>query len=233
MKSLVFDTGTIISLVTNNLLWILKPLKKRFDGEFLIPRAVKSELIDRPLKINRFKLEAVVIQNYLHKGVFKFFDNKNIEEKSKYLLGLANNIYFVKDKPIKIVQEAEMDALATVIELGSDALVVDERTLRLLVENPYNLSELLSGRLHTKIVINKKNLNELKKAIGNVNIIRSIELAVIAFDLGILDRYITVNKKIHNELKRDVLDGALWGLKFKGCAISSNEIKEVLRLRNF
>jgi len=233
MKSLVFDTGTIISLVTNNLLWILKPLKRRLDGEFLIPRAVKGELIDRPIKINRFKLEAVVIQNYLHKGVFKFFDNKNIEQKSRYLLKLANNIYFAKNKPIKIVHEAEMDALATVIEMSSEALVVDERTLRLLVENPYNLSELLSGRLHTKIVINKKNLNEFKKAIGNINIIRSIELAVIAFDLGVLDRYITVNKKIHNELKKEVLDGALWGLKFKGCAISSKEIKEILRLRNF
>ena len=32
MKTLVFDAGPIISMTMNNLLWLLKPLKKQFDG---------------------------------------------------------------------------------------------------------------------------------------------------------------------------------------------------------
>lgn len=54
MRALVFDTGSIISLVTNNLLWILPPLKKQFRGDFLISEAVKGEIIDHPLKTKKF-----------------------------------------------------------------------------------------------------------------------------------------------------------------------------------
>jgi hypothetical protein len=233
MSSLVFDTGTIISLVTNNLLWILKPLKERFGGEFLMPKLVRYELVDRPIKSKKFKLEAIIIQKYFLEGVFKLRENKEIERIAKELLELANNIYFAKGKPIKIIQKAEMYSLAIVIESNSSALVVDERTLRLLIENPHNLSKLLSKRLHTKIETNEKKLNEFKNKVKNIKVIRSTELAVIAYDLGILNKYITIKKILYKKFKKDVLEGLLWGLKFKGCAISSKEIREVLKLRNF
>ena len=71
MKSIVFDTGSIISLVTTNLLWTLKRLKKRYKGDFLIPGSVKSELIDRPLKSKKFRLEGIVIQDFLFEEVIK------------------------------------------------------------------------------------------------------------------------------------------------------------------
>ena len=35
-KALIFDSGAIITLALNNLLYILKPLKKEFGGEFYI-----------------------------------------------------------------------------------------------------------------------------------------------------------------------------------------------------
>ena len=43
MRSIIFDTGPIISLVTNNMLWLLEPLKKQFKGEFYITKSVKKE----------------------------------------------------------------------------------------------------------------------------------------------------------------------------------------------
>lgn len=233
MKSLVFDTGTVISLVMNNLLWTLKPLKKQYKGDFFMPASVKGELIDRPLKTKKFKLEALVIQDYLMEGVFKLVESKEVKDKAAYLLKLANNIFWANGKPLKIIQKAEMEALAIVIHNKSDALVVDERTLRLLVENPKNLTKLLSHRLHTNIKVNEKTLNEFKKRIGNVNVLRSTELAVAAYDLGILDRFITSNKKVHNEFRSSLLEGALWGLKLRGCSISSNEIKEIMKSKGF
>lgn len=198
-----------------------------------MPTSVKGELIDRPMKSKKFKLEALVIQDYLFEGVFKLVDNKEVQDKSNYLLRLANNIFWSRDKPIKIIQKAEMEALAIVINNKSDALVVDERTLRLLVESPKNLAKLLSRRLHTKIKINEKTLNEFRKKIGNINILRSTELAVVAYDLGILDRFITANNKVHKEFKSTLLEGALWGLKLRGCAISSDEIKEIMKAKGF
>jgi hypothetical protein len=232
MKSLVFDTGSVISLAMNNLLWVLKPLKKKFGGDFILPLGVKYELIDRPLNINRFKLDAVVIRDYLMEGVFKLASNKEIERKSKYLLSLANNIYFAKNKPIKIIQDAEMDALALVLHYDSGALVLDERTLRLLVEDPESLGGVLSNRLHTKVKIDRSVLIKFRTEVKKVNIIRSTELIVVAYGLGIMDKYISVGKKVHNEFRKDMLSGALWGLKYKGCAISVSEINEILRLKN-
>jgi len=232
MKSLVFDTGSVISLAMNNLLWVLKPLKKKFGGDFLLPAGVKYELIDRPLNINRFKLDAVVIRDYLMEGVFKMVSNKEIEKKAKHLLDLANNIYFARNKAIKIVHKAEMDALSLVLHYDSGALVLDERTLRLLIEDPESLGKVLSGRLRTKVRIDKSALNKFVDETKKINIIRSTELVVVAYDLGILDKYISVGKKVHNEFRKDMLMGALWGLKYKGCAISGNEISEILRYKN-
>ena len=36
MKNLVFDTSSVITLVTNNLLDLLMPLKSKFKGDFFI-----------------------------------------------------------------------------------------------------------------------------------------------------------------------------------------------------
>ena len=87
MNSLVFDTGTVISLVMNNLLWTLKHLKKQYKGDFLMTTSVKKELIDRPMKSKKFKLEALVIQDYLFEGVFKLVDNK--EECTSFTSSLS------------------------------------------------------------------------------------------------------------------------------------------------
>ena len=41
MKALVFDSGSIISLVLDNLGWILKPLRLKFNGDFYIKITIK------------------------------------------------------------------------------------------------------------------------------------------------------------------------------------------------
>src|SRR3989344_7483714 len=83
-KSIVFDTGPIISLATNNLLWILEPLEKAFGGDFIMPPGVRKELIDNPLRSKRFKFEAMQALNLVNTGVLKIVDdsglNQDIEE---------------------------------------------------------------------------------------------------------------------------------------------------------
>jgi len=74
MRSIVFDTGPIISIATNNLLWVLEELKKRYDGEFYITSAVKKEVMDKPLRSKMFKLEALQIMFYISKGVIKILE---------------------------------------------------------------------------------------------------------------------------------------------------------------
>ncbi len=235
MKSIVFDTSTLISLATNNLLWTLGPLKNNFSGELYIAGGVKEELIDRPLESVRFKLEAMQVLSILGKGIIKINSSNEIVSKSNYLISLANNSFKAKNNWINIVHKGEMQALALAISLKAEAYAVDERTTRILVENPKKLASLLHSKLHTNVYINNNNLERFKKEVSGVNIIRSAELMVAAYNLGILDEYLDpAEKKIVNiNLNKYLLEGLLWALKLKGCAISIEEIKQIMKAKGF
>jgi len=230
MKSLVFDTGTIISLVTNNLLWILKPLKKQLRGEFLISKTVKEEIIDRPLNSKKFKLEALIIQDYLRENIFSLAEHKNSNKEVENLLNLANSCFFSNGHNVKIVDRAEIETLLLTLQNKAEAMVIDERTLRLLIENPEKLQIVLSSRLHTSIGMNNKNVKEFQRITKGVNIIRSTELAYAAYKLKLLDKIITANEKLDTSLRKELLEGTLWALKLKGCSISEHEIQEIMKI---
>lgn len=230
MRALVFDTGSIISLVTNNLLWILPPLKKQFRGNFLISEAVKGEIIDHPLKTKKFKLEGLIIQDYLREGIFTLAKNKYSKKETDDLLDLANSCFNTGNHPVKIVDKAEVETLKIVLENKALAMVIDERTLRLLIENPEKLQKVLESRLHKSIQMNQENVSKFKEITKDIKIIRSTELAYAAYKLDLLNKYITAKKVIDKTLKRDLLDGTLWALKLKGCSISSEEINEILKI---
>ena len=94
-------------------------------------------------------------------------------------------------------------------------IVVDERTTRMLCENPENLRKLLQKKLHTNISANKQNYDYFK----NFRIIRSTELAYLAYKKGFFD------------IKDPrILDAVLYGLKYHGCSISEEEIEEIKKL---
>ena len=117
----------------------------------------------------------------------------------------------------------EVGALILARNLKSDALVVDERTTRVLVENPEGLAEVLSKKMHTPVKINHRNLERFKKWLGSLKVLRSVELGVAAYELGLLDKY-----KIED--KKDVLYAYLWAVKLRGCSVSENEIDDVLKI---
>lgn len=229
MKTLVFDTSTVISLASTNLLWLIRPLKKQFKGKFIIPESVKKELVDRPINSKKFKLEAIMIKDLLMEGNLKLYSEPQINKRVDELLEITNKIYWSKNNPIKIIQKAELEVLVLAMHLKSEALVVDERTLRLLIEDPQTLKGILSSRLRTNITINKKYLSEFQKNLEKVKIIRSTELVYMAYKLKLLDKYITSKKVFHKELSKELLEGALWALKLNGCSISGTEINEILK----
>jgi len=74
-KIVVFDTSSIITIVTNNLSNILKNLKK--NVRFFISKEVKKELVDYPIRIKRFKLEAMQVMELIDEGIFEVSDIKN------------------------------------------------------------------------------------------------------------------------------------------------------------
>ena len=226
MKSLIFDAGPVISLATNNLLWILEPLKKKFNGKFYITEAVKHELVDRPLETKKFKFEAIQVEKLVENDVLEIVDNEFIKEKTPQLLGTANQIFKAYDYYMRIVHFAEMSVIAAAVNINSEAIVIDEKTTRFLIENPRMIAEILKRTLHTPISINENNLNEFKNNAKNIKAIRSIELVTVAYEHGVLDNYIT---KIP-DARKNLLEGVLWGVKLNGCAVSRDEIDQIVRL---
>ena len=225
MKNIVFDTGPIISLTMNNLLWILDALKDMSRANFYITESVKRELIDVPLNMTkRYKFEALQVLHYIENGTLEVVDDDEIRKTSSKLLDLANRCYNAFGHDMKLVHEAEMSAIALYLEKEADAFVVDERTTRLLVENPRKLRHILRHNLHTKINENRTALKDFQRATKDVKIIRSAELAAIAYEKGLLDKYM-----VNSQTKETLLESVLWGVKMNGCAVSKKEIEIIMK----
>ena len=74
----------------------------------------------------------------------------------------ANNSFFSDNKPIHLIERGEAECLALSLILAKrgieNAVIIDERTARMLCENPENLKELMESKLETKLSINTENL---------------------------------------------------------------------------
>jgi hypothetical protein len=141
-------------------------------------------------------------------------------------MDLCNNSFIAQGNPIKIVQQGEMQALATAIYFNSDTMVVDERITRLMLENPKIIAEIMRNKLHTNIKMNNNSIENFIMHTKKVKVIRSVELVTMAFEMGLLNDFIPDKPNG----KRILLDSVLWGVKLKGCSVSSGEIERILKL---
>lgn len=214
MKYLIFDAGPIISLSMNGLLYVLENLKKNFKGEFIITPDVKYEVVDRPMKIKKYQLEALKVQSLLDRGVLKLstdiIDSNQLDRETNRLLKLINSSFISYEK-IKLIHKGEASCLSFANLCKSENLIVaDERTVRMICESPEALKKLMENKLHTKIKLNK-NITELNK----FNFIRSPEILYMAYKKDLIPL-----KK-----QKKLLGALLYAVKYKGAAISSDEIE--------
>jgi len=224
-KILIFDASSLISITMNGLLPELRKLKEQFPGKFMIPREVKWETIERPLKIKRFELEALKINTLVEEKVLESpsslgIDEDEISKRTQELLEIANNSFFEKGKkPIHLIDLGETACIALSEKLKNkgieNVLLVDERTTRMLCEKPENLRKLLQKKLHQRIEIKQEKLKPFK----GIKISRSSELIYLAYKRG----FVRVKGK-------KVLDALMYALRFKGCAISTEEIEKIKKL---
>ena len=224
--AIIFDASTLISLSMNGLLDELAKLKTIFNGKFLITNDVKYEVIDRPIEIKRFELEALRVKKLLEEGVLELpeslgIKSSEVNEKKEKMLEIANSMFVWDNKDIKLIHSGEAACLAlSRILLDKKiphVIAIDERTTRMLGEKPEKLKELLEKKMHTKVKLVKSDF----KYFRGFRFIRSSELLYVAWKKGL------------TELKdgRKVLDALLWAVKFKGCAVSHDEIEEIMNIK--
>ena len=229
---IVFDAGPFISMTLSGTLWVLEALKKKYKGQFYITPAVKKEIIDRPLTTKKYKFESIRVMPYLANGTITLIDNKEIENKTKEILELANNCFFLKNKPIKILHDGETESIAACLILGAKTIVIDERTTRYLIEAPEKIKKRLERKLHSRIEVDSNKLKELNKEFKEIIPIRSTELLTIAFEKELFNFYKYSNVNKIDDFDKTVLEGILWALKLNGCAILDTEINEILKIEN-
>lgn len=219
-KNLIFDAGPLINFAMNGSLYLLEELKKEFKGNFLITKEVKREIIDHPLTIRRFQLEALQLNELFNKEIIKYADIteeqvnelRNLRDR---LMQTANNTFRAKERNLHLIDRGEAATLALSSLLEDAPIVVDERTTRMLCEAPENLRKLFEKKLHTYVKANKKNY----KMFENFRIIRSTELV-----------YIVKERDLFKIKDPRVYEAMLYGMKYKGCSISEGEIEEMVRL---
>ncbi len=229
MKTLVFDSGPIISLSTNNLLWILEPLQKKFKGEFIITPSVYKEIIEQPLSTRKYKLEAIQVMPSISKGVLTINNDKKIKEYTEYILQLINTCFKAYNNYITLVHYAEMEVISCAKMLQAKAIVIDERTTRKLIEDPEGHVKYLESKLGTTVIVDKEKFALIKKELQGIKVIRSIELATIAFENGLFNSYIDKNIHVSN-IRKAILEGVLWGIKLNGCSVKEDEINAIIEL---
>ncbi|MFT4309366.1 MAG: hypothetical protein ACMXYL_02685 [Candidatus Woesearchaeota archaeon] len=237
--TLIFDTGPIITFAITSILPNIMGLKEYYNGDFIIPKSVEKELIDRPLATKKFRLEALQVLHQIQGGAFKVYDSRRVQKLTREIMGIANSTFKAKGNWIRIVSHAEVSVLASAIELHSNTIVVDERTMRLLVEEPCKVGVILEKKLHTPVDVNKKNIRILEDMTRNINVIRSSELALVAYEKGLLDDYIINSKELvksgitHHKVERPeklLAEALLWAIKLNGCSISKREILEAVKI---
>lgn len=223
-RAIIFDSSTLISFAMNGLLPELKELRKIFKGNFIITNDVKREVIDKPITIKRFELEALKLKELLDEKIIEMpsclgIKEEEISKKTEEIKNLANSIFVGRGKEIKLIDSGEASCLALSKILNEknikNVVAVDERTTRMLGEKPENLEKLMGKKLHTKITFKKENFKFFK----GFKFIRSSELVYIAYKKGVV--------KLGDG---KLLDALLYAVKFKGCSISGDEIKEIKRI---
>jgi hypothetical protein len=224
MKALIFDSGTLINLSMNGLLDLLEKLKKNFDGKFIITKEVKYEVVDRPIGVYRFELGAMRVQKLIETGVLEMpsafgLSEETINKETQRLMDIANHSVQVGGRWVNIVSEAEISCLAVSEELTErgieNIIAIDERTTRMLSENPDNMERIMSEKMHHRVHVEEAKLQPFSK----FRFIRSSEIVYVAYKKNLTD---VTGKK--------ALEALLYATKFKGSAISFEEIDELKKL---
>ena len=217
----VFDASSLISVGQSCLINTLKELKEKTGHDFVVPESVFFEVVERPLRIKRFQLNAVRSKKAVREGWLevKKLDSRH-RQLSKEIEVQANNIISVRGKPVKLIQRGEAEALALTKQLNAPFLVIDERTTRTIIENPQQLKSLIERRQHKQARLNQSNANYLKKMFSDLSIVRSVEMIALAFEKGLATAELPKTKQ--------GLEAALYALKYAGCAVSGEEITAFL-----
>lgn len=209
------DSSSLISLSDNCILRVLENNKNKF----VVPKRVKMEVFDSPFSTKRFKLRAIQINSFIKRGVIEVIDNPFIYSYAQEITDLANSLLNYRGDYIKIIHQGEAEVIACAKLLKENTVVLDERTTRHLIEDIDKLKKYMESRTGLRLEVNEGAKKKLEKELSGIDVIRSAEIFAYAYEKQVLP-YNT----------KDALEAGLYALKFSGCSITDEEIKDYVEL---
>lgn len=132
----------------------------------------------------------------------------------------SNRMFFANSHPLELLQAGELEALAVYKDMSADALAIDERTCRMMLEDPMRLRSLISKRHDQKIDADSAAVRAFGDFFGRPVVVRSCDLLALCFEQGLFEDDLVSSKQ--------GVEAALWAVKFAGCAVSGAEIDSFL-----
>lgn len=221
-KDVLCDSSSLISLGDSCLDNVFYFLHEKFGVRFLIPPEVEYEVVTRPLSGGLFQyyFSALKMQKAIHDKVLATVPRSDNEPLTGQILEAANNLFFIRGGAMRLVHPGEAGMIAAAKQLGISTILIDERTTRMLIEAPDALKKHLEGEFGVHAMVNRKNLERLAELTKGLNVIRSCELLVLAYEHGFLDRF---------PEKQKALEAGLYRVRFSGCSLSLHEIQEFVK----
>ena len=213
---IVCDSSSLISLAETCNIDCLRYLTEKTRAEFVIPPSVTREIVDRPIQLKEYAFSAIRLKKQLDDRVITERPLKN-QSAYQQILNYSNSVYSVNRTPLKIMHPGETECLALYKELNAAAVLIDEKTARLLVESPQKLQDSLQSEYRGGVQLNANALGQLSSLISGVNVLRSSEALEIAAEKGFYEGY-----KDKNAAK----NAALYALRRSGCSITTSELDE-------
>lgn len=217
----ICDSSSLISLTSSCLENLMYFFKDNFGTRFIMPKSVEHESVERPLsfktKVHWFS--ALRIKDMINDGTMEIVSD-GLKDETRELLQLGNKIFYARGKPVNILHLGETEMLALANKLNVDAVLMDERTTRVLVEEPLVLRDHLQEEFGTNIMVNKKALSDFSSKMREVSVMRSTELLYVAYEHGFLGNF--------EGIEAEAAEAALYKLKYSGCAISFRELEGYL-----
>jgi len=221
-KDVLCDSSALISLTDSCLDNILEFLTIKYKIRFIIPNSVEYETITRPLSsdLKQYAFSAIKIKKLINDGKLVKIQH-DTTEKTEQILKLANNMLYTHGKPLNLMHRGEAEMLALASELQVKYILIDERTTRMLVEAPFKMKEHMEKEFGVNIMVNNENLRKLNDLTRGMQTIRSSELLILGYENGYMEKF--------GEIKESALEAALYKIKFSGCSISFDEVKEYFK----
>jgi predicted nucleic acid-binding protein len=219
----VCDSSALISLSDTCNIDVLRFLRAR-GGEFAIPPAVEEEIVEHPAQLKQYAFSAVRLRKLVEDGVVRAESPQRLASEKQAVENAANNALRVGDRPLRLIHsgEAECLALLRISQQAQKTLLVDEKTVRLLLESPKTLAERLRGEYAADVSIDETQMRAFKTGLERVNVVRSTELVAVAASLGFFADY--------GSLAGEAARTALGALQLAGCSVSSDELQEYAKL---